>query len=55
MALGFLIDAQWKQRPQHSSAHVSEAAIETPQYQLLNRVHSVFQPHGEVGQYETHL
>jgi hypothetical protein len=32
---------------------VSEAAIETPQYQLLNRAHSVFQPHSEVGRYET--
>jgi hypothetical protein len=42
-------------RLQHGSAHVSEAAIETPEYQPLNRVHSVFQPHSEVGQYETHL
>jgi hypothetical protein len=55
MALGFLIDAPWKQSLQHSSSHASEAVIETPQYQLLSRVHSVFQAHSEVGQYETSL
>jgi hypothetical protein len=55
MALGFLIGARWKHKLQHSSSHASEAAIETPQYQLQNKVHSVFQPHSEVGQYETYL